>query len=268
MHRRETIPGLSSRPSSAPTTSTLEIWCPVRPWSSPPRRRPWLTLRPVAATVRAATTCCVVSHAMRCPWCNADADKVVDSRPADSGMSVRRRRECTACHRRFTTFERVEDVGLVVVKRDGSKDPFAREKVSGSVLKAIKNRPVTTAQVERLVDRVEERMRRKGPGGHLGSGRGSGPGRSREAGPGRVYAFRQRLQGLSGDHRLRARARLLAEERAGETPVVEGPSSAFALWDNIRGEPLDVVAGRLSCHIMLTWRYARSTIPGPVMTRV
>jgi transcriptional repressor NrdR len=54
-------------------------------------------------------------------------------------------------------------VGLVVVKRDGSKDPFAREKVSGSVLKAIKNRPVTDAQVERLVDRVEERMRRKGP---------------------------------------------------------------------------------------------------------
>ena len=100
---------------------------------------------------------------MRCPWCNADADKVVDSRPADSGMSIRRRRECTACHRRFTTFERVEDVGLVVVKRDGSKDPFAREKVSGSVLKAIKNRPVTDAQVERLVDRVEERMRRKGP---------------------------------------------------------------------------------------------------------
>ena len=100
---------------------------------------------------------------MRCPWCNADADKVVDSRPADAGMSVRRRRECTACRRRYTTFERVEDVGLVVVKRDGSKDPFAREKVSGSVRKAMKNRPVTPAQVERLVDRVEERMRRKGP---------------------------------------------------------------------------------------------------------
>jgi transcriptional repressor NrdR len=100
---------------------------------------------------------------MRCPWCNADADKVVDSRPADSGASVRRRRQCTACKRRFTTFERVESVGLVVVKRDGSKDPFVRQKVTGSVLKAIKNRPVTPAQVDRLVDRVEERMRRKGP---------------------------------------------------------------------------------------------------------
>jgi transcriptional repressor NrdR len=100
---------------------------------------------------------------MRCPWCNADDDKVVDSRPADSGASVRRRRQCTVCRRRFTTFERVESVGLVVVKRDGTKDPFVRQKVTGSVLKAIKNRPVTPAQVDRLVDRVEERMRRKGP---------------------------------------------------------------------------------------------------------
>ena len=100
---------------------------------------------------------------MRCPWCNADNDRVIDSRPADSGASVRRRRQCTACNRRFTTFERVESVGLVVIKRDGSRDPFARQKVSGSVLKAIKNRPVSPAQVERLVDRVEERMLRKGP---------------------------------------------------------------------------------------------------------
>lgn len=100
---------------------------------------------------------------MRCPWCNADDDKVVDSRPADGGASVRRRRQCTACKRRFTTFERVESVGLVVIKRDGSKDPFVRQKVTGSVLKAIKNRPVSPAQVEKLVDRVEERMRRKGP---------------------------------------------------------------------------------------------------------
>jgi transcriptional repressor NrdR len=67
------------------------------------------------------------------------------------------------CKRRFTTFERVESVGLVVVKRDGSKDPFVRQKVTGSILKAIKNRPVSPAQVEKLVDRVEERMRRKGP---------------------------------------------------------------------------------------------------------
>jgi transcriptional repressor NrdR len=100
---------------------------------------------------------------MKCPWCKADDDRVVDSRPVDGGESIRRRRECSACRRRYTTFERVEDVGLVVVKRDGSKDPFEREKVAGSVRKAIKNRPVSDEQVERLVSRVEERMRRKGP---------------------------------------------------------------------------------------------------------
>lgn len=76
---------------------------------------------------------------------------------------MRRRRECVSCGRRFTTFERVEDVGLLVVKRDGSKVPFEREKVADSVRKALKNRPVTQQQVEALVDRVEERMRRKGP---------------------------------------------------------------------------------------------------------
>jgi transcriptional repressor NrdR len=100
---------------------------------------------------------------MICPWCSADDDRVVDSRPAEAGGAIRRRRHCNACGRRYTTFERVEDVGLLVVKRDGSKDPFEREKVAGSVRKAIKNRPVTPDQVERLVDRVQERMRRKGP---------------------------------------------------------------------------------------------------------
>jgi transcriptional repressor NrdR len=100
---------------------------------------------------------------MICPWCSADDDRVVDSRPAEAGGAIRRRRHCNACARRYTTFERVEDVGLLVLKRDGSKDPFDREKVAGSVRKAIKNRPVTPDQVERLVDRVQERMRRKGP---------------------------------------------------------------------------------------------------------
>ena len=100
---------------------------------------------------------------MRCPWCSADDDRVVDSRPAGGGDAIRRRRECHACGRRYTTFERVEDVGLMVSKRDGSRVPFDRERVAGSVRKALKNRPVTEDQVEGLVDRVEERMRRKGP---------------------------------------------------------------------------------------------------------
>jgi transcriptional repressor NrdR len=101
--------------------------------------------------------------AMRCPWCTADDDRVVDSRSADGGAAIRRRRECLACGRRYTSFERIEDVGLVVVKRDSSKDPFDRAKLESGILKAIKNRPVSPEQVERVVDRVEERLRRKGP---------------------------------------------------------------------------------------------------------
>ena len=100
---------------------------------------------------------------MRCPWCSADDDRVVDSRPADGGSAIRRRRQCAACGRRYSTYERIEDVGLVVRKRDDSRDPFRREKVTAGILKATKNRPVSELQVEELVDRVEERLRRKGP---------------------------------------------------------------------------------------------------------
>ena len=100
---------------------------------------------------------------MRCPWCKADDDRVVDSRPAEGGSVTRRRRECNTCRRRYTSFERVEEVGLVVVKRDGTTDPFDRAKLVAGINKAIKNRPVTDEQVDRLVDRVEDRLRRKGP---------------------------------------------------------------------------------------------------------
>ena len=100
---------------------------------------------------------------MRCPWCGADDDRVVDSRSADGGSAIRRRRACAACGRRYSTYERIEDVGLVVRKRDGSLDPFRREKVTAGIVKATKNRPVSELQVEELVDRVEERLRRKGP---------------------------------------------------------------------------------------------------------
>ena len=115
-----------------------------------------------AGTVRAATTSCG-GEPMRCPWCNANDDRVVDSRPALGGAAIRRRRECGTCRRRYTTFERIEDVGLVVVKRDGSKDPYDRAKLGAGILKAIKNRPVTPEQVDRMLDRIEERLRRKGP---------------------------------------------------------------------------------------------------------
>jgi transcriptional repressor NrdR len=100
---------------------------------------------------------------MRCPWCGHAEDKVVDSRSAEDAGAIRRRRECLACGRRFTTFERIEEIGLTVVKRDGSKEPFDRGKVAAGVLKATKNRPVSEEQVGRLAERVEEKLRKKGP---------------------------------------------------------------------------------------------------------
>jgi transcriptional repressor NrdR len=100
---------------------------------------------------------------MRCPWCGHVDDKVVDSRPTEQGVAIRRRRQCLSCKRRYTTFERIEELGLLVVKRDGTTEPYLREKVIAGIRKAIVNRPVTEEQVLRVVDRVEGRLRRKGP---------------------------------------------------------------------------------------------------------
>ncbi len=100
---------------------------------------------------------------MRCPWCGQEDDKVVDSRPAERGSAIRRRRECRACGRRYTTFERIEELGLMVRKRDGTKEPWDREKMVAGIRKAIVNRPVTPEQVAQVADRIEGRLRRKGP---------------------------------------------------------------------------------------------------------
>jgi transcriptional repressor NrdR len=100
---------------------------------------------------------------MHCPWCGHGDDKVVDSRPAERGAAIRRRRECLSCGRRYTTYERVEELGLMVVKRDGTKEPFEREMMVAGIRKAIVNRPVTPEQVAQVADRIEGRLRRKGP---------------------------------------------------------------------------------------------------------
>jgi transcriptional repressor NrdR len=100
---------------------------------------------------------------MRCPWCGQTEDRVVDSRPAERDASIRRRRECRSCGRRFTTYERVEELGLMVAKRDGSREPWDRAKMVAGVRKALANRPVTEEQVDALAERVETRLRRKGP---------------------------------------------------------------------------------------------------------
>ena len=100
---------------------------------------------------------------MRCPWCGDGDDRVVDSRVVEHDGAIRRRRECRSCRRRYTTFERAEPVTLRVIKRDGSKEPYDSEKVAAGIRKAIKNRPVSEDQVQRVASEVQERLRRKGP---------------------------------------------------------------------------------------------------------
>jgi transcriptional repressor NrdR len=99
---------------------------------------------------------------VRCPVCSSLDDKVVDSRQADDGAAIRRRRECLACGRRFTTFERVEEAPLVVLKRSGDPEPFDRAKVVSGLRAATKNRPITDEQLESVAAEVEESVRMLG----------------------------------------------------------------------------------------------------------
>ena len=96
---------------------------------------------------------------MRCPYCEGEEDKVVDSRLSEEGRSIRRRRECLACGRRYTTFERAEEVPLLVSKRNGVEEHFDLDKVIEGIKRSCKNRPVTEAEIESLADDVEEAMR-------------------------------------------------------------------------------------------------------------
>jgi transcriptional repressor NrdR len=100
---------------------------------------------------------------MHCPWCGHVDTKVVDSRPAEDGASIRRRRECESCGRRFTTFERAHGLGLRVIKRDGTREPFERQNVVAGLRKALTNRPVSEEAIADLAGSVEERLRPKGP---------------------------------------------------------------------------------------------------------
>ncbi len=99
---------------------------------------------------------------MRCPWCGHLEDRVVDSREAQDGQATRRRRECLGCARRFTTYERIEDVLPQVVKKDGRREPFARAKIVEGVATACQKRPVSAEQVEALVSAVERQLQELG----------------------------------------------------------------------------------------------------------
>ena len=92
---------------------------------------------------------------MRCPFCDNQETKVIDSRPTEDGHAIRRRRECERCSRRFTTYEKVEEVILMVVKKDGSREAFDRRKIMNGIIKACEKRPVTVATIENMVDQIE-----------------------------------------------------------------------------------------------------------------
>ncbi|HIY11813.1 MAG TPA: transcriptional regulator NrdR [Candidatus Anaerofilum excrementigallinarum] len=96
---------------------------------------------------------------MKCPYCSATESKVIDSRPTEDGEKIRRRRECLVCARRFTTYEIVETVPIIVVKKDGSRQEFDRQKLLGGLLRACEKRPVSYQMLETAVDNIEQSLR-------------------------------------------------------------------------------------------------------------
>jgi len=97
---------------------------------------------------------------MNCPYCNHADTKVTDSR--DTGGSIRRRRECLRCNKRFTTYEYIEMAPLFVIKKDGRRERFDRNKIKNGMMKALEKRPISTEKIEDMVDKVEEKIRREG----------------------------------------------------------------------------------------------------------
>jgi transcriptional repressor NrdR len=100
---------------------------------------------------------------MRCPYCGEGDDRVVDSRESREGAVIRRRRECNACQRRFTSYETVEEIPLLVVKKDGRREPFDRNKLLRGLMKACEKRPVETKTLEEICDAVESELSAKEP---------------------------------------------------------------------------------------------------------
>lgn len=97
---------------------------------------------------------------MKCPYCDHAGTKVLDSRPANDNKSIRRRRECERCSRRFTTFETVEETPLMVIKKDGSREEFSRDKILRGLMRACEKRPVSVEQLEIIVSNVERELRK------------------------------------------------------------------------------------------------------------
>ncbi len=92
---------------------------------------------------------------MNCPYCNFPESKVIDSRPTDEGNSIRRRRECEKCKKRFTTYEKIEDIPLMVIKKDGNRESFDRNKIINGIIKACEKRPISFNEIEKIVVNIE-----------------------------------------------------------------------------------------------------------------
>ena len=92
---------------------------------------------------------------MKCPYCNSDNTRVIDSRPAEDNSSIRRRRLCDSCGKRFTTYEKVETIPLIVIKKDDNRETYDRSKIEAGVLRACHKRPISANQIKQLVDEVE-----------------------------------------------------------------------------------------------------------------
>lgn len=95
---------------------------------------------------------------MKCPYCNYFETKVVDSRPTDEGQAIRRRRECAKCNNRFTTYEKVEEIPLIVVKKDGTRQEYSRDKILNGIIRACEKRPVSLKTMENIVDEIEKNL--------------------------------------------------------------------------------------------------------------
>ena len=95
---------------------------------------------------------------MRCPYCAHPESKVVDSRPSDEGASIRRRRECLACHKRFTTYEKLETMPLMVIKKDESRETYDRSKIEAGIIHSCHKRPVSTQQINTVIDEIENQI--------------------------------------------------------------------------------------------------------------
>jgi transcriptional repressor NrdR len=96
---------------------------------------------------------------MKCPYCGFEEDKVLESRPSSDKTSIRRRRECLRCNARFTSYERVEERVLMIIKRDGRREPYSREKILGGIVRACEKRPVSMDAIDNLIDEIEREVR-------------------------------------------------------------------------------------------------------------